>query len=241
MVFLKKFQTEGEYNSYIIGSTAFHPNTSLIGGTDVKYEKVHEFVDLGLPSGKKWMKYNLGANSETESGYFFQWGQTEGHDLNRTGGTTDYTYSWSTAPFNNGSSSFDSDYFTAHKSEWLDGDVLKPQYDAAYQATNGVAHMPTKEDFEELINNTTSEWVTIDGAKGEKFTASNGNYIFFPAAGFADDSSMSGVGSGGYVWISTLYSSTPTYAWYVYFNRNSQFMDDYYRYLGFSVRGVCDR
>ena len=33
-----------------------------------------EAVDLGLPSGKKWAKCNLGANSEEEYGLYYQWG-----------------------------------------------------------------------------------------------------------------------------------------------------------------------
>ena len=38
-----------------------------------------EYVDLGLLSGKKWGKCNLGANSEEEAGLFFQWGDTVGY------------------------------------------------------------------------------------------------------------------------------------------------------------------
>ena len=40
--------------------------------TDAKYSV--EWVDLGLPSGLKWAKYNLGAKSEDEYGNFFAWG-----------------------------------------------------------------------------------------------------------------------------------------------------------------------
>lgn len=33
-----------------------------------------QFVDLGLPSGLKWAKCNVGAKKETDYGYYFQWG-----------------------------------------------------------------------------------------------------------------------------------------------------------------------
>ena len=36
-------------------------------------------VDLGLPSGTKWMKSNIGATKPSESGKFFQWGDTQGY------------------------------------------------------------------------------------------------------------------------------------------------------------------
>lgn len=159
-----------------------------------------EFVDLGLPSGKKWMKYNLGATSETEYGDYYMWGSVTPN--------TDTPCDWAHAPFNNGASEFDEDYFNAHKSEWLDGDVLKPEYDAAYQATNGVAHMPTKADFQELINNTNSGWVEDyegSGINGRLFVSNtNDNRIFIPASGGRWGSSFDLQGDYGNVWASSL-------------------------------------
>lgn len=35
------------------------------------------FVDLGLPSGLKWAKCNLGAETETDYGDYYMWGSTE--------------------------------------------------------------------------------------------------------------------------------------------------------------------
>ena len=39
--------------------------------------KEYEYVDLGLPSGLKWAKCNVGAETETDQGYYFQWGDIE--------------------------------------------------------------------------------------------------------------------------------------------------------------------
>ena len=39
--------------------------------------KEYEYVDLGLPSGLKWAKCNVGAEKETDYGYYFQWGDIE--------------------------------------------------------------------------------------------------------------------------------------------------------------------
>ncbi|MBO7054665.1 MAG: hypothetical protein J6W37_04710 [Bacteroidales bacterium] len=43
--------------------------------------------------------------------------------------------------------------------------------------------IPSVKEAEELIQNTTHEWTTINGIEGYKFTAFNGNSIFLPATG----------------------------------------------------------
>lgn len=37
------------------------------------------YVDLGLPSGTLWATCNIGASKPSESGLYFQWGDTEGY------------------------------------------------------------------------------------------------------------------------------------------------------------------
>ena len=34
-----------------------------------------EYIDLGLPSGTKWANMNIGAETETDYGLYFQWGE----------------------------------------------------------------------------------------------------------------------------------------------------------------------
>ena len=47
----------------------------------------HEYVDLGLPSGTLWAKMNVGANSETDYGLYFAWGETTGHPIKEVDGS----------------------------------------------------------------------------------------------------------------------------------------------------------
>lgn len=42
--------------------------------------------------------------------------------------------------------------------------------------------MPTFDEIEEMVNNCTYEWTTYNGINDVKFTGSNGNSIFIPAA-----------------------------------------------------------
>ena len=195
----------------------------------------YPYVDLGLPSGVKWAKYNIGATSETDYGDYFMWGST-------TPNTTSQC-TWSNAPFNNGLDSYNEEYFNAHKSEWLDdNNNLKPEYDAARANMGGDWRMPTKDELKELLDNTDKLWTTINGVNGYKFTSNKEGYqnnsIFIPAAGYCDDGSVSNVGYGGYVWSSSLGTSSPNGAWYLYFHSDGCYMNNYYRYYGQSVRGV---
>lgn len=134
-----------------------------------------EWVDLGLPSGTLWAKCNLGAFTETENGDYFMWGSTTPDN--------NHACNWANAPFNNGSETFNSTYFNTFKSEWLDSSKnLKPEFDAAYKATNGIAHIPTDTQWDELVSGTTGASATISGVSGYKFThkTDTSKYIFIP-------------------------------------------------------------
>jgi len=48
-------------------------------------------------------------------------------------------------------------------------------------------NLPTKEQFEELINSCTWEWTELNGVVGYKVIGPNGNYIFLPRAGVMDN------------------------------------------------------
>ena len=178
---------------------------------------VYESVDLGLPSGTLWAKYNVGATSETDYGDLFAWGATEPYRLN---GTT---------PIDN-TGNYAASYANKIQHE------LYPNEDAATVKWGKGWRMPTKAQFEELIANTTDEWTTISGINGRKFTASNGNYIFFPAAGNVNGGSLNNRGSNGNYWSRSFYSSA--YAWRLGFGSSGRDVNALSRYGGFSVRPV---
>lgn len=204
-----------------------------------KTDNIEEhFVDLGLPSGLKWAKCNLGAETETDYGNYYMWGSTEP--------STAEECNWANTPFNNGSDSYNEEYFTTHKSEWLDDkDNLKPEFDAAYKATDGAARMPTQDDIQELIDNTFHEWVenfNNSNVNGMKFTSKTdeSNHIFIPAAGGCYGGSDGSVGDNGYVWSSSLNASGPHDAWGLYFYSDGCNVNGLYRYGGRSIRPVTD-
>ena len=197
-----------------------------------------QFVDLGLPSGLKWAKCNLGAETETDYGNYYMWGSTEPSNAEEC--------NWANTPFNNGLSLYDEEHFTTHKSEWLDDkDNLKPEFDAAYKATDGAVRMPTQDEIRELLKNTSKQWITDyngTGVNGMKFTSKTdeSKYIFIPAAGYYDDGSVDGVGIYGVTSSSALYTLITHKAWNLFLIAVFCIMYDGNRYGGRSIRPVTD-
>ena len=200
---------------------------------------IHEYVDLGLPSGTLWATCNIGANSPEEYGDYFAWGETEGYNSGKT--YFDWgTYKWCkgsnttmTKYCNNGN--WGSEGFTDELTE------LELEDDAAYVNWGPAWCMPSIDQFDELISssNTTTEWTTENGVNGRKITSkTNGNSIFLPAAGVRSQSSLDYVGLHSNYWSRTLYTSTPEWGHDLNFSSDNIHTSVYDRCYGQSVRPV---
>ena len=226
------------------------PNDSYIVPSYEDYTKTEkaintEYVDLGLPNGTLWAKCNIGATSETEGGVFFQWGDISGVSGSLVGKYSNKKYTWATAPFNNRSSSYDEEYFRTVMNTVCPSPnyILVKKYDAATQIMGGDWRLPTKDEIQELIDNTDSEWVEDfngTGVNGRKFTSNTdtSKYIFIPAAGYCDDGSFKGVGYYGSVWSSSLSTSYINSARYLEVLSYDCGSSGRLRSYGQSVRGV---
>ena len=137
-----------------------------------------EVVDLGLPSGTLWYKYNLDVDpkklepeewrcnlglhtAEDWYGKYYAWGELEGNKTNKDG---KIYFSWNNYKFGNEYNLtkycniliWGLNGFTDNLTELL------PEDDVAYQNKklhNYKFHIPTKEQCEELINCTVNYWV----------------------------------------------------------------------------------
>ena len=193
----------------------------------------HDYVDLGLPSGLLWATCNVGAARPENYGDYFAWGETQPKD----------TYDWTTYQYSNGSSNMLTKY--CNKSSYgYNGftdnlTTLLPEDDAATANWGEGWRMPTQAEFQELLDNTTVTWTTKNGVNGRLFTASNGNSLFLPAAGYRNYSDLDYAGSYGNYRSSSLDTGYPNYAWILNFNSGNYDMNNYYyRAYGQSVRPV---
>ena len=196
-----------------------------------------EYVDLELPSGTLWATMNVGASKPSESGLYFQWGDTDGYTADQVGtgeGKKKFAMDWSDYKWG---------VYPNFMKYTTTGATLDLEDDAAHVNMGGSWHMPTPDQINELINtaNTTSTWTTQDGVNGILFTSKSNpsKSIFFPAAGDAWGGSVQGSGGGDLVWSSVLDVDRANYGQSLYFCSGYVGLGSYYsRCYGLSVRGV---
>ena len=197
-----------------------------------------EFVDLGLPSGTLWSTCNVGASNPSDFGLYFQWGDVQGYTADQIGlgeGQKKFSSDFSDYKWYLSGDDFDSDNFTKYKTE---GVTLDLEDDAANHYMGGSWHIPSSEQIQELIDNTTSNWIKLDDVNGRLFTSKNGKSIFIPAAGYAYSGSLRNGGSEADVWSSVLVTDSVRYGRYLDFYSSGIYFNNSNRYCGLSVRGV---
>ena len=189
----------------------------------------HEWVDLGLPSGTLWATCNVGADTPEEYGDYFAWGETEPKEA----------YTWETYKWCNGSWNTLTKYCTNNEFGTVDNKTeLEPENDAAYMNWGKSWRMPSLEQLQELLNNCTWTWTSLNGVNGIQVTGPNGVSLFMPAGG-GRSSSLNGVGSWGAYWSRTLSSTDPDDTYGLEFGSSGgRRRTNSIRPLGVSVRAV---
>lgn len=120
----------------------------------------HEYIDLGLSSGTKWAKMNVGATSEKDAGLYFAWGETTGYTASQIEmGEVQKAFSWDDyALTEDGGSTFTVYNDTDNKTH------LELTDDAAVVNMGGDWHMPNRAQCIELFKETKNGFVTNEGA-----------------------------------------------------------------------------
>lgn len=175
----------------------------------------HEFVDLGLPSGLKWATCNVGAAKPDGYGEYYAWGELEPKDL----------YSGSTYLYNK----VDLPDFS--------GD---PQYDVARAKWGAAWRMPTRTEYEELMEYCTWEYTTLNNVGGCKVTGQNGNYIFLPGAGTIWDTGVIFEGEGYYLTTTPEKDGWNCYMCSMFFNKDLHHILYYEKTNGNTIRPVTE-
>ena len=240
-IYLKKFETVNQYNAYTADTVNFIlPNVSLtVDNNTVHYNPsspvpptpAHDFVEIG---GVKWATMNVGANSVTDTGLYFQWGDTQGYTADQVGDGEglkyfdweDYKYAELDPSGSNGSGS----------GSGSGGGTYKM---TKYNETDGKTVLEASDDAVTADTAWTADYQG-SGVNGLLCTdkTDSSKVLFFPACGDCYNGSVANVGSIGYYWSSSLSSIVQNAS-------NLRFGDGFFwvdssnsRFLGYLVRGV---
>ena len=244
--YFTRYESEAAFNT--AKSSLVKPHVALTDDDNQLHymedpNKAHAYVEIG---GIKWATMNIGANSVTDYGLYFQWGDTQGYTASQVGsGSGQKYFGWVDYKYGNSTSSPGNTGMTKYNS--TDGKtVLDASDDAVTAAWGGNWRMPTTAEFQALSATTTSAWTSSyegSGVAGLVLTsnADSSKKLFFPACGNCNNGSVYDVDSYGNYWSSSRLSSYVQNAYifafssgYVYWQNN------FGRYIGCTVRGVLD-
>lgn len=180
-------------------------------------------VDLDLPSGLLWCCHNVGAVNEEDMGYYFSWGNIDGHSEG-----SGYNFSLNVYKKTTGGA------LTTSIGVGGLNDAVRQNQEKQWK-------IPRQEDIVELVDNCVSEWTTKNGVNGRKFTSKNNGYsIFIPAAGYYNGTTLNGKGVRCNILLSGIGKYGDSCST-LFFNSTEVEAPSTTttRFLGFSMRGVC--
>lgn len=233
------------YVSYLAAPEAPIPLEADISNPEFP---VPEAVDLGL--SVLWASCNLGAARESESGYYFAWGEVL--PKNR--------YTWGSYAYGNDSGTGFTKYcYTGGEAWWTgagggpDGLAeLEGADDPARVHLGGKWRMPTRWELWELWDYLSYgegqiHYESQDGVFGFRISSpGTGGSVFFPCAGRVEDGSIEYFGRAGYYWTSSLARSAdsgPAGAYFIGVDGAREAVNEWRcgRFYGMPVRPVCDK
>lgn len=186
--------------------------------------------------------FNIGAENEEDAGYYFWWGDKDGHPKG-----SEFHFSYD----NDDISTYGRDnkflYTIGIITEASDRGVLTSDFDAASKLLGGSWHIPTKRDWQRLIDNCDWTWFTVSNVHyaGYEVSRKDGKgKIFLPAVGFYNGTKLSANSESGRYWSSSLGSSTSD-ASYIEFHSpigskgKGYSIGSINRYHGLSIRPVA--
>ena len=194
----------------------YQDEAEILDATTTGSYNGHDWVDLGL--SVKWATCNVGASSPSGYGDYYAWGEVSTK--------SEYT---------------ESNSRTYVESSYNFNICGNASYDVARYKWGSPWRLPSASEIDELVNNCTWEWTTMNGVNGYKVKSKkNSNYIFLPAAGWRFESSFSYRGSSGYYWSGSNNGSNSGTAYGLRFLSGNHGRYWYSRCYGRSVRPVAE-
>ena len=209
--------------------------------SDIDYITViSDYVDLGLPSGVKWASCNLGAETPEEYGDLYGWGCTKPYNASEEVKWPLYFEKIGGSGSKAADCGISSDPLNSYVNDKVC--IAGTKWDAARSNLVGSWRMPTKEEFQELIDYCDWTWTTVNGVYGYKVVSKDNSdkYIFLPAAGYHEGSELLNQDSRGNYWTSTPYEENAFDTYRLFFDNSSPSMGHARRDYGRSIRPVTD-
>ena len=142
-------------------------------------------IDLGLPSGTIWACCNIGTYIPSGAGMYYAWGETEEKTV-----YNDLTYQYCSGEDEDGDGFYDN-------MEWdnlwhgynfglwqnIGRNIAGTQYDVAHVKWGGKWKMPSGNQIQEMIDNCSFIYTSLNGVEGCQVTGKNGRSIFLPLTG----------------------------------------------------------
>lgn len=157
MKYIQLFNTTSEYNT--VKDNLILPNVSVCKDQSTIYINPwvdpyngHEYVEIG---GVKWATMNIGANSVTDAGLFFHWGDTQGYTATQCiNGEMPVIYKY-----------YDPDHYDygitdEYWNNYLNHYTMLESDDAAKAIMGSNWRIPTDSEWLSLTSNTTVTFTT---------------------------------------------------------------------------------
>ena len=149
-------------------------------GKEHYFYRGHEYVEIG---GLKWAVTNIGANTETDRGLYFAFGETKGYTVEQ---------------------------IRSGERRFTPNEYTNTNFDSVKAYWGGKWRLPTADEFRVLLHSTTNEWVyNYQGSRvvsGRLFTdkTDSSKKLFFPSVGYCYNSTVELEGITSYYWSSSL-------------------------------------
>ena len=170
------------------------------------YGKTGVAVDLGL--SVKWADHNIGADSPSEVGRHFGFGDVDGRETSND------------------------------IKKYARGDISGTDRDPAYVYWGGGWRMPTADEVAELCERCEWKWVRRGGIDGFLVIGRGGRSIFLPVTGMRSNGRPQFENARGYYWSGVTCDDAPDYAPALFFYKGGRLVKDYKKIFGFVIRPV---
>lgn len=205
------------------------------------YIEVNVGTDLA-PIYQKWAYCNVGAFLPEEPGYYFAWGDTRGYkyDDETYKFEDDHIFNWKDCPFNNGSETYNSEFFSNIKNDVCPNGILDLKYDAANANWGDKWRMPTNAEYNQLVSGTNTDKTDVFSKGGYINLRIRGTNLIFPPSGNGYEYGLTNPYSNGVYWSSNLDDKFDNLATVFLFQDTGTMSMTFDRYVGHTIRPIYD-